>query len=141
MSVKPPEQSQPGCVVKESSLSKTLINRRQEGRDLLILPNWFVDGSLASSTSCISETELKTSSPCQVTGNSLSRPLAVARRRRGRSELLSVGGGGAEIKEYSSLISADARVVQAGEERERFELKKAKLGKVRFSYVSLWICY
>ena len=115
-------------VIKGGSLNETVMNRRQQGRDVLVLPMKFVDGSLMVSTDgYVSEVEIETSSS---SGNlaagglnqQVSKPLI-------RDSQLQLPSGGCVESENSSLICADVQVVNVSEADAMLEqfAKKCKI--------------
>ena len=121
-------------IIKDSSLSRALMNRRQQGRDLLILPMKFVDGSLMGSTArYVSKFDSFVNPAAGSLNQQVSKPLI----RDSQLQLPSGGCVESETKEYSSLICADVQMVNVSMDGECSKTKRAKLGKVRFSLLHL----
>ena len=114
-------------IIKDSTLSRAVMNRRQQGRDLLILPMKFVDGSLMGSTAgYTSELESFVNPAAGSLNQQVSKPLI----RDSQLQLPSGGCVESEIKEYSSLICADVQMVNVSKAGECLKSKRTKLGKV-----------
>ena len=134
MSFKTPNEasmnlSRDPSVIKDSSLSRAVMNRRQQGRDVLILPMKFVDGSLMDSTDgYVSEVEIETSSSSvDPEAGDLDQQVSKPLIRDSQLQLPSGGSVESVIKECISLICADVQMVKAG---ECLKSKRTKLGKV-----------
>ena len=114
-------------IIKDSTLSRAMMNRRQQGRDLLILPMKFVDGSLMGSTAgYTSEFDSFVNPAAGGLNQQVSKPLI----RDSQLQLPSGGCVESEIKEYSSLICADVQMVNVSKAGECLKSKRTKLGKV-----------
>ena len=111
-------------VIKDSSLSRAVMNKRQQGRDVLILPTKFVDGSLMGSTAGY------TSEFDNLAAGDLNQPVSKPLIRDSQLQLPSGRCVESEIKEYSSLICADDQVVNVVKAGECLKSKRTKLGKV-----------
>ena len=121
-------------IIKDSSLSRAVMNRRQQGRDLLILPMKFVDGSLMDSTAgYVSKFDSFINPAAGSLNQQVSKPLI----RDSQLQLPSGGCVESETKEYSSLICADVQMANVSKDGECSKTKRAKLGKVRFSLLHL----
>ena len=118
-------------IIKDSTLSRAVMNRRQQGRDLLILPMKFVDGSLMGSTAGYVS---KFDSFVNPAAGSLNRQVSKPLIRDSQLQLPSGGCVESEIKEYSSLICADVQTVNVSKAGEHLKSKRTKLGKVCFSF-------
>ena len=121
-------------IIKDSSLSRAVMNRRQQGRDLLILPMKFVDGSLMGSTAGYTS---KFDSFVNPAAGSLNRQVSKPLIRDSQLQLPSGGCVESEIKEYSSLICADVQMVNVSKAGKHLKSKRTKLGKVCLSFLHL----